>query len=59
VYSLAVWSTAERFGGPYTNAGTVVRGDVVGNVIIYVGIFLYLWLVRAAYRRAPAYRPSA
>jgi hypothetical protein len=27
LYSLAVCSTAEGFGGPYTNAGTGVRGD--------------------------------
>lgn len=42
LYSLAVWSTAEAFGGPYTAAGTGVRGNVVGNVIIYVIPFLFL-----------------
>ena len=43
LYSLAVWSTAEAFGGPYTAAGTGVRGNVLGNVIIYVLPFLFLW----------------
>lgn len=43
-YSLAVWVTAEGWGGPYNAAGTGVRGDVTGNVIIYVFIFLYLWV---------------
>ena len=43
-YSLAVWTTAEGWGGPYSAVGTGVRGDVIGNVIIYVFIFLYLWV---------------
>ena len=42
-YSLAVWSTAEGFGGPYGLTGTGVRGDVLGNVLIYVYLFAYLW----------------
>ena len=42
-YSLAVWSTAEGFGGPYGVTGTGVRGDVLGNVLIYVYLFAYLW----------------
>ena len=44
LYALAVWSTAEAFGGPYTRAGTGVRGNVLGNVIIYVMPFLFLWV---------------
>lgn len=43
LYSLAVWMTAEGWGGPY-HAATGVRGNVIGNVIIYVFIFLYLWV---------------
>lgn len=44
LYSLAVWSTAESFGGPYTAAGTGVRGNVIGNIIIYLIPFLLLWI---------------
>ena len=43
-YSLAVWATGEDWGGPYNAAGTGIRGDVIGNAIIYVFIFLYLWV---------------
>ena len=49
LYSLAIWTTAEGWGGPYTAAGTGVRGNVVGNVLIYAIIFLF-FLVPAAYR---------
>jgi hypothetical protein len=42
LYSLAVWTTAEGWGGPYTEAGTAIRGDVVGNALIYAVIFLFL-----------------
>ena len=42
VYSLAVWASAEGFGGPYSRAGTGVRGNVLGNVLIYAVIFLFL-----------------
>ena len=43
LYCLLVWTIAEGWGGPYTSAGTGVRGNVVGNVIIYAVVFLYLW----------------
>ena len=56
LYALVVWSTAEGFGGPYTSAGTGVRGNVVGNVIIYVVMFLYLGLARGRPTRAAALR---
>ena len=36
LYSLSVWFTAETFGGPYSLSGTGVRGNVIGNIIIYV-----------------------
>lgn len=49
VYSLSVWTTAEGFGGPYSAAGTGVRGNVLGNVLIYAVIFLFL-MVPAAQR---------
>jgi hypothetical protein len=42
LYSLAVWTTAEGFGGPYGPGGTGVRGDVLGNVLIYALVFLFL-----------------
>ena len=41
-YSLSVWATAEAFGGPYSSAGTGVRGNVIGNVIIYLIPFFFL-----------------
>lgn len=53
LYSLAVWTTAEGWGGPYTSAGTGVRGNVVGNVIIYVIVFLYLWAAALGARPTP------
>lgn len=43
LWSISVWSTAETFGGPYTSAGTGVRGNVIGNVFIYAVIFILLW----------------
>ena len=43
LYSLSVWATAEAFGGPYTSAGTGVRGNLLGNVIIYLLPLLFLW----------------
>jgi uncharacterized membrane protein YphA (DoxX/SURF4 family) len=55
LYSLAVWTTAEGWGGPYTSAGTGVRGNVVGNVIIYIVLFLYLWLLHVPRSRARKY----
>lgn len=42
-YCLAVWSTAEAFGGPYSARGTGVRGNVLGNVLMYLIPFLFLW----------------
>lgn len=50
-YSLAVWASAEAFGGPYSMAGTGVRGNVLGNVLIYLIPFLFLW-AREAHRQA-------
>jgi len=43
-YSLSVWVSAEAFGGPYTAAGTGVRGNVLGNVLIYLIPFVFLWI---------------
>lgn len=42
-YSLAVWVTAEAFGGPYGLSGTGVRGNFLGNVVIYLIPFLFLY----------------
>ncbi|MDE2346158.1 MAG: hypothetical protein KGL13_06795, partial [Gammaproteobacteria bacterium] len=43
-YSVLVWITAEAFGGTYSTAGTGVRGNVLGNVLIYLIPFLFLWI---------------
>lgn len=51
VYSLAVWTTAEGWGGPY-GAVTGVAGDVLGTTIIYALLFLYLMVM---YRRRPGF----
>ncbi len=51
-YSLSVWATAEAFGGPYSSAGTGVRGNVLGNVLIYLIPFLFLWVGSARSRAA-------
>ena len=42
LYTLSVWTSAEGFGGPYSRAGTGVRGNVLGNVLIYAVIFLFM-----------------
>jgi hypothetical protein len=42
LYSLAVWSTAEGWGGPYGTMGTAIRGDVLGNALLYAVIFLFV-----------------
>lgn len=61
-YSLAVWVTAEAFGGPYSTAGTGVRGNVLGNVLMYLIPFLYLWVAnghsRAMTVRSPRQTPG-
>ena len=43
-YSVLVWITAEAFGGTYSTAGTGVRGNVLGNALIYLIPFLFLWI---------------
>ena len=52
VYSLSVWTTAEAFGGPYSSAGTGVRGNVLGNVLIYLIPLLFLWIGSSQARTA-------
>jgi hypothetical protein len=49
-YSLSVWASAEAFGGPYTAAGTGVRGNVLGNVLIYLIPFVFLWIAERSPR---------
>ncbi|MHB1240610.1 MAG: hypothetical protein ACYC18_08910 [Gammaproteobacteria bacterium] len=49
LYSLAIWTTAEGWGGPY-GAVTGVGGDVLGTTIIYALLFLYLMVM---FRRPP------
>ncbi len=43
-YPPAIRTTAEAFGGPYSSAGTGVRGNVLGNVLIYLIPFVFLWV---------------
>lgn len=50
LFALGIWTTAEGWGGPYTWHSTAMPGDVVGNAILYVLLFLYLMI---------AYIPSA
>ncbi len=55
VYSLVVWATPEAFGGPYSAAGTGVRGNVIGNVIIYlIPLFFLATRLYARMTEAPA-----
>lgn len=44
LYCLGVWATAEAFGGPYGFGSTGVRGGVLGNVVVYLPLFGYLWI---------------
>jgi len=41
VFSLAIWSTAEGFGGPYTPGATDI-----GTSIIYFVVFVYLLAIQ-------------
>lgn len=55
LYSLAVWTTAEGWGGPYSSAGTGVRGNVLGNILIYA--LIYLFLLVPLLQRTPEWQP--
>lgn len=50
VYSLGLWTTAEGWGGPYGPGFTGNRGDILGTIIIYCLIFLYLMVVYSPFR---------
>ena len=56
LYSLAVWTTAEGWGGPYGPGFTANRGDMLGTTNIYAIAFLFLaaWVY---FRRAPSLAP--
>jgi hypothetical protein len=54
LYCFAVWSSAEGFGGPYGPGGTGVRGDVLGNALLYMIIFLFLAVAHQAGRKTSA-----
>ena len=59
-YSLGVWATAEAFGGPYSAMGTGVRGNVIGNVIVYLVPFFFLSVgLYARLTETPARRVSS
>jgi uncharacterized membrane protein YphA (DoxX/SURF4 family) len=45
LYSFVLWTTAEGWGGPYGPGFTGNRGDILGTVIIYCFIFLYLMVI--------------
>jgi uncharacterized membrane protein YphA (DoxX/SURF4 family) len=50
VYSFVLWTTAEGWGGPYGPGFTGSRGDVLGTIIIYCPIFLYLIVMYPPFR---------
>jgi uncharacterized membrane protein YphA (DoxX/SURF4 family) len=45
IYSFGLWTTAEGWGGPYGAGFTGNRGDILGTIIIYSFIFLYLMVM--------------
>lgn len=51
IYSLAIWSTAEGFGGPYGNGSTGITGNMLGNAVIYALIFAYFLVLYRQPRR--------
>ena len=53
-WSLAVWTTAEGWGGPYSPGQTGNRGDMVGSVNIYIFVFLYLMVLYGSSRAGSA-----
>jgi uncharacterized membrane protein YphA (DoxX/SURF4 family) len=54
LFALGIWTTAESWGGPYSWHSTGMPGDVVGNAILYVLLFLFLSVAYwPAHREAP------
>jgi hypothetical protein len=51
LYSLGLWTTAEGWGGPYGPGFTGNKGDILGTVIIYCFIFLYLMVMYSPCRQ--------
>lgn len=45
LYSLGLWTTAEGWGGPHGPGFTGNRGDILGTIIIYGLLFLYLMVM--------------
>ncbi len=44
-FSFMIWSTAEGFGGPYSNGQTGMPGNMFGTAVIYMLIFAYLMVL--------------
>ncbi len=44
-FSFMIWSTAESFGGPYSNGQTGMPGNMFGNAVIYMLIFAYFMVL--------------
>lgn len=44
-FSFMVWSTAESFGGPYSNGETGMPGNMFGNAVMYIFIFIQLMVL--------------
>jgi hypothetical protein len=51
LYSFRLWTTAEGWGGPYGPGFTGNRGDILGTIIIYGFIFLYLMVIYPPFGR--------
>ncbi len=45
VFSFTIWSTAEAFGGPYSNGQTGMPGNMFGNAVIYMLILAYFMVL--------------
>ena len=52
VYTFILWTTAEGWGGPYGPGFTGNEGDILGTIIIYCLIFLYLMVMYPPFRTA-------
>jgi uncharacterized membrane protein YphA (DoxX/SURF4 family) len=50
LYSFGLWTTAEGWGGPYGPGFTGNKGDILGTIIIYCFIFLFLMVMYPPFR---------
>lgn len=54
LWALAIWTTAEGWGGPYAPGQTGNRGDMVGSANIYLFVLLYLIVLYGSFRSSAA-----